>query len=215
MNRRGRMKINNLDAGFCAGGSAEIPLPGAFMTVRGTCGTDHEELDGVLFLKQVHGACILNDPSGSEMADGMILSGSDKGAGIRTADCLPVFLKSSSHIAAFHAGWRGLSKGIAASMVAAFPGKPDFVLFGNCICGSCYTFGEDLRQELLSSPDSHLPGRIDLKRLALDQMIAAGLDEGCDVFNLTECTMCRADLFHSYRRDGTDKRNLQWIKLEG
>jgi len=102
-------------------------------------------------------------------------------------------------------------------VVRAFPGKPDFVLLGNCICGNCYVVGEDLREELLrgSSQDFHLPNRIDLKTLALDQMIAAGLDDGCTVFNLTECTMCRPDLFYSYRRDMTDERNLQWIKLTG
>ncbi len=215
MHRKGRMKICDLDIKFPAGGTADIPLPGACLKIRGRGGCVPGEQDDVVFLTQVHGAGLVHDPSGGEEADGMIIRGSDRAAGIKTADCLPVFIKSHGYAAAFHAGWRGLSRGIAARMMEEFPEKPDFVVLGNCICSNCYHVGEDVREALLRTAlsGSHPPGRIDLKKLVLDQMITAGLPDGSDVYNVPECTMCRPDLFFSYRYDVTDERNLQWIVI--
>ncbi len=208
------MKVNDLDMQFTAGGYADIALPGARLHIRGREGACPGELDDVVFLTQVHGAEVLCDPEGGEKADGMIITDGSHSAGIRTADCLPVFMKSRDCTAAFHAGWRGLANGIAARMIDEFPGKPDFAVFGNCICSDCYEVGEDVRKKLLgdSLSASHPPGRIDLKKLTLHQMISAGLPADCAVYSLPQCTCCRSDLFHSYRRNRTDDRNLQWIE---
>jgi len=210
------MKIHNLSVQFKEGGIADINLPGAYIGIRGKGGCYPDELDEVVFLTQVHGARILIDPEGSEEADGMILSDRGRAAGIRTADCLPVFIKSRGYTAAFHAGWKGLAEGIAGRMIDLFPEDPELVVLGNCICDQCYNVGEDVREQLLGTASSplHPHGRIDLKKLAVDQMVSAGLGDECAVFSVPECTKCRQDIFYSYRYNGTGKRNLQWIQIK-
>ena len=60
----------------------------------------------------------------------------------------------------------------------------------------------------------HPPHGIDLKKAVLAQMAAAGLPDDVPVYTVPECTMCRGDLFHSHRRDGTAERNLQWLRMD-
>jgi copper oxidase (laccase) domain-containing protein len=209
---------------YSPGGRAMVDLPGGTLHVVGTAGPRDRETDEVVFLKQVHGDTVLRNPRKWQEADGMILGPGSGFPGIRTADCLPVFLGSSGFSGGFHAGWRGIVAGIAARMVMEYPERPDFVVLGNCICPECYKVGEDVRRKVIDAsgtfeqgPGSsvgHPPGRIDLKRAVLGQMYSAGLRSDVPVFILDGCTMCRADLFHSFRRDGTQERNLQWLLKE-
>ena len=126
-------------------------------------------------------------------------------------------MSSSFYTAAFHAGWRGLAAGIAYRMIKELPNEPDFIVLGNCICRDCYQVGSDVREKVLHDlPEQfHPPGRLDLKKAALDQMAAAGLSEDCTIFDIPECTFCRKDLFFSFRAEGTDLRNITWMKVRG
>lgn len=207
------MRMTDLEPEYRAGGRAVVVLPGAVFHVRGTAGPSPGELDEVVFLNQVHGACILHDPAGTEEGDGMILTCQGGYPGIRTADCLPVFLWSRTFSAALHAGWRGIAEGIAGRMLRMLPASPDFIVLGNCICPDCYTVGEDVRIRVAGPAPAreHPRGRLDLKLAFRDQLKEAGLPPETVVFNMPECTCCREDMFHSYRRDGTEKRNLQWL----
>lgn len=210
------MRMTDLEPEYSSGGRAVVELPGAVFHVRGTAGPSSGELDNVVFLNQVHGTGILQDPAGSEEGDGMIFTGSGRYPGIRTADCLPVFFWSRTFSAALHAGWRGIAGGIAGRMLRMLPAAPDFILLGNCICADCYTVGEDVRIRVAGAfrTPGHPPGRIDLKLSLRDQLEETGLPPDTVVFNIPECTCCRGDMFHSYRRDGTEKRNLQWLAVE-
>ncbi|MCD4848704.1 MAG: polyphenol oxidase family protein [Candidatus Aegiribacteria sp.] len=211
------MRISQLKVEYSQRGTADIELPDALLSVRGRDGAVPGEMKNVIFLNQVHGSEIIHNPVIGASADGMILSRGTLSPGIRTADCLPVFISSYDYTAAFHAGWRGLASGISYRMIKEFPTEPDFIVLGNCICGDCYQVGPDVREKALRDlPEyPHPPGRLDLKRAALDQMAAAGLSEECTVFDIPECTVCRKDLFFSFRADGSDKRNLTWMKVKG
>ena len=58
-------------------------------------------------------------------------------------------------------------------------------------------------------------GRLDLAGIAAWQLAHAGLD-ATNVATLAECTRCRGDLYHSYRRDGTDAgRQAMAVRLKG
>lgn len=210
------MRMTDLEPECSAAGRAVVELPGAVFHVRGTAGPSSGELDNVVFLNQVHGAVILKDPAGSEEGDGMILTGRGRSPGIRTADCLPVFFWSRTFAAALHAGWRGIAEGIAGRMLRRLPEVPDFVLLGNCICPDCYTVGDDVRSRVAgaSRAPCHPPGRLDLKLAIRDRLEEAGLSPDTVVFNMPECTCCSTKMFHSYRRDGTEERNLQWLAVE-
>ena len=211
------MRISRLEAAYSPGGVADIELPDALLSVRGRDGAIPGEMDNVIFLNQVHGSEIIHNPESGASADGMILSRGQSSPGIRTADCLPVFMSSSFHTAAFHAGWKGLASGISYRMIKEFPNEPDFIVLGNCICGDCYQVGPDVREKVLRGLPEHMhsPGRLDLKRAALDQMAAAGLSEECTIFDVQECTVCRKDLFFSFRAEGTHLRNFTWMKTKG
>lgn len=210
------MRMTDLEPEYSAAGRADVELPGAVFHVRGTAGPSRGELDNVVFLNQFHGTGILTDPAGTEEGDGMILTGRGRYPGIRTADCLPVFFWSRTFAAALHAGWRGIAEGIAGRMLRRLPAVPDFVLLGNCICAECYSVGEDVRIRVAGPvrASCHPPGRIDLKLAIHDQLEEAGLPPDTVVFSMPECTCCSGDMFHSYRRDGTGKRNLQWLAVE-
>lgn len=193
-----------------------MELPGAVYRIFGISGADASDCEGVVFLSQIHGSGILFDPAMWAEGDGMIIPEGGRCPGIRTADCLPVFLASAGFSAGFHAGWRGLAAGIAGEMLRLYPEPPEIVVLGNCICTDCYTVGDDVERSVARSSGYHgnPPGRLDLRNSAISQMEAAGLPEETIVYSFPECTMCREDLFHSFRRDGTAGRNLQWLCLE-
>lgn len=210
------MRMTDLEPEYSAEGRAVVELPGAVLHVRGSAGPSREELENVVFLNQVHGTCILTDPAGTEEADGMIITGRVRHPGIRTADCLPAFFWSRTFAAALHAGWRGIAGGIACGMLKRLPAVPEFILLGNCICRDCYSVGEEVRVGV-AGPDRascHPPGRLDLKLAFRHQLEEYGLPPDIVVFNLPECTCCSGGMFHSHRRDGTEKRNLQWLTVE-
>lgn len=211
------MRVSRLEVDYSQRGSADIELPDTVLSIRGRSGAIPGEMKNVIFLNQVHGSEISHNPSNGLSADGMILSRGKLSPGIKTADCLPVFLSSSSYTAAFHAGWRGLASGISYRMIKEFPDEPDFIVLGNCICRDCYRVGPDVREKVLHDLPEHLhpPGRLDLKKAALDQMAAAGLSAECIIFDIPECTVCREDLFFSFRAEGTNMRNLTWMKVKG
>ena len=74
-----------------------------------------------LWLDQVHGTDAVYAPEaeGLPSADASYTDTEDTVCAVLTADCLPVLLcnQSGTHIAAAHAGWRGLCNGILRNTV--------------------------------------------------------------------------------------------------
>jgi YfiH family protein len=175
-------------------------------------------LDGsgrLLLPKQVHGAAVVEAPwHGTPEADASVTALPGWLLGIRTADCLPVLLVDPRRrlVAAVHAGWRGTAAGIATNAVAALAARgsrpEDLVAaLGPGIGACCYEVGEEVRDAFSPSGDAFFrprPGgrpHLDVRAANARQLLDAGLRPEA-LHHVDHCTRCRADLYHSYRRDG-------------
>ncbi len=191
-------------------GIAAVPGTGYSVCVMGVSSPPGEIPAEAVFLNQVHGSRVLVSPEPGREADGMVLPREEgRFPGLLTADCLPVFGIWDDRIGCAHAGWRGLAAGVLESFCAAGGGSPRAVVLGPCICGGCYTVGDEVRSlfvgEHRPGGDAHPPGRLDLK------LAAAGCFSGATVvYSIEACTLCTPG-FHSYRRNGTGLRNRIWL----
>jgi YfiH family protein len=175
-------------------------------------------LDGtgrLLLLKQVHGAAVARAPwEGRPEADAGLATEPGLVLGVETADCLPVLLVDPVRraVAAAHAGWRGTAAGVAASAVAALVAagsRPaDLVVgIGPGIGPCCYEVGDELRAAFgPDGADLFRPGprgrpHLDVRTANVRQLVVAGVRPD-RIHHVDECTSCRSDLYHSYRRDG-------------
>ena len=169
----------------------------------------------LLLLKQVHGASVVEAPwDGTPEADASVAASAGWLLGIKTADCLPVLLVDPERrrVAAAHAGWRGTAAGVAARAVEALVtrgSRPEDLLaaLGPGIGACCYEVGEELR-EAFGAPGAGFfrPGpngrpHLDVRAANVRQLVEAGLRPEA-IHHVADCTRCRADLYHSYRRDG-------------
>jgi YfiH family protein len=169
----------------------------------------------LLLLKQVHGCRVQAAPwEGRPEADASVSDETGVILGIETADCQPILLVDPVHrrVAAAHAGWRGTASGVARETVAALVARgsrpADVVaVLGPAIGPCCYEVGEELRAEFgPEGGDFFLPGprgkpHLDVRAANVRQLEQAGLRPD-HIHHVADCTMCRADLYHSYRREG-------------
>jgi YfiH family protein len=138
--------------------------------------------------------------------------------GVKTADCVPIVLGDvrTGACAAVHAGWRGTSAGIvgralermneeyrtrAADVVAAI---------GPAALACCYEVGSEVVEiftarfasdaAALFTPTREGHALVDLHEANRRQLTGAGV-AAANVHAAPLCTMCRTDLFFSYRRE--------------
>ena len=178
---------------------------------------------------QVHGADVRvvetaeeAKPAENELGDTIYCDAivSDAGgvlAGVKTADCVPILMgdPKTGAFAAVHAGWRGTLAEIGVVAVkrlaAEYKTLPQDlrVAIGASAGPCCYEVGSDVIDAFTSKFKDGAslftttrPGHalVDLLKSNRDQLIAAGVRE--DRIHLAPlCTMCRTDLFFSYRRE--------------
>jgi purine-nucleoside/S-methyl-5'-thioadenosine phosphorylase / adenosine deaminase len=137
-------------------------------------------------------------------------------AGVKTADCVPILIgdPNTGSFAAVHAGWRGTLAKVATStlqhMTTEFNTKPPDVrvAIGPAAGACCYEVGADVIEAFRDNfPSQNLFTQtrvdhacIDLLKTNRDHLVSAGVDpERINIAPL--CTMCRTDLFFSYRRE--------------
>jgi len=137
-------------------------------------------------------------------------------AGVKTADCVPLLIGDprTGAFAAVHAGWRGTLAAIATKalqrMSAEYNTRPQDVriAIGPAAGSCCYEVGTEVIDGFKTSfPTQALftetragHACIDLLKANREQLVSAGVDpERINVAPL--CTMCRTDLFFSYRRE--------------
>ncbi|HTC58603.1 MAG TPA: polyphenol oxidase family protein [Solirubrobacteraceae bacterium] len=145
-------------------------------------------------------------------ADGHALAAPGMAAMVLTADCIPVALGAQGAVAALHAGWRGLAGGVLEEGVRALRevgGRGDVVaVVGPCAGACCYEVGEEVHAAFAGV---HREGRlIDLRAIAHEKLLAAGVSE---VLDAEACTICD-ERFFSHRREGTRagrQAGLAWI----
>jgi YfiH family protein len=137
--------------------------------------------------------------------------------GVQTADCVPVILGDArtGACAAVHAGWRGTVAEIVpaalARMHAEFGTRAGDVraAIGPAAQVCCYEVGieviESVRARFHDADELLVPtreghARIDLQRANRQQLTGAGVAPE-RIHAAPFCTICREDLFFSYRRD--------------
>ncbi|MFO7949271.1 MAG: polyphenol oxidase family protein [Candidatus Fermentibacteraceae bacterium] len=210
------MRLGAAELAMQAGGrcSLELAEAGAAVQLRGRCGLTDSERSRLVLLRQVHGAGLVVDPTGGEEADAMVVRRGGRFPALRVADCLPVLAATRRHLAAAHAGWRGLAAGVAGRLLDALPGPPLAVVLGPAICGSCYRVGEEVSKAMsrFTDPEAHPPGRLDLAAAALDQLEAAGLPADVPVYHMDSCTLCGEAGLFSYRGGDLRARNHIWLE---
>jgi YfiH family protein len=174
----------------------------------------------VLFLRQVHGARIVEAPWDlPPEADGGLSDRRGVLLGIETADCLPVFLVDpvGRRLAAIHAGWRGTAQQIVKEGVEALVAQGSrrgdlMAALGPAIGACCYEVGEEVR-EAIALPEcfeERASGRphFDLRRANRLQLLASGVTQ---IEEVRECTFCSREKYHSFRRDGKGGRMVNFV----
>jgi YfiH family protein len=137
-------------------------------------------------------------------------------AGVKTADCVPILIGDprTGSFAAAHAGWRGTLAEVVTKalgrMVNEYGARTHdvCVAIGPAAGSCCYEVGEDVihpfrnrfgDEDLFTQTREH-HACIDLLQANRRQLVSAGVDP--DKIHIAPlCTMCRTDLFFSYRRE--------------
>lgn len=149
--------------------------------------------------------------------DGLITNRKNIALMIKTADCLPVILYDPKQeaIAALHAGWQGLTKGILQNavnaMISQYNTNPNDVMahIGPCVHECCYTFSDKPSQANLPDWKKFINNsdglwRINLPGFAQEQLIKLGLDPG-NIQKDDSCTHHNEDSWYSYSRQKKTK----------
>ena len=190
--------------------------PGAAaMSLAGALGLGY-----AAWLEQVHGAesVIVDSPGAAGSADGLITETPDLALVGRSADCPLVLVADSGGgaVGMFHAGWRGVTGGMAKAFVRQFVGRFDADPAGlvACICPSvglcCYEVGKDVQDSAVAGLGkravkffAYRKGKLhfDMQACISDQLLRVGLIRH-NVHLAGVCTICHDDLFCSYRRQG-------------
>lgn len=168
-----------------------------------------------LFLpRQVHGNHLISieeDSIRESEGDGLIVSNRGGGIayGIRTADCLPIMIRSSTKCALVHAGWRGLASGIVEASVERFQERAQDleVFIGPSAGKDRYEVGfeviRSIGEDKAVSKQSGGVIYLDLQGTASAILTAKGVPL-TSILCVSRCTISQRDL-HSFRRD-RDKR---------
>lgn len=201
-----------------------------------------------VWLHQVHGARVVRlrpedgriDAAHPE-ADASVSTVPGLACVVQVADCLPVLLAAGATakrpaVAAAHAGWRGLARGVVESTLAALceaatcePNQVDAWL-GACIGPRQFEVGADVLQAFGVDPSADFnsnpgpqarfaprgadrPGKwlADLAGLARDRLEAAGVYR---IRAAQACTVEDGSRFFSFRRDGVTGRMAAAIWIE-
>ncbi len=179
-----------------------------------------------LWLRQVHGASVVNARTAAVAvgADGSFCDGSGAVCAVLTADCVPILLcdRDGRRVAALHAGWRGLARGVIEAGVAAMAqdGVDLMAWLGPAIGPRAFVIGEDVRAAFtIQDSDAAAAfaaagenGRwhADLFALARMRLRRCGVQA---IYGQDRCTYTHPQEFFSYRRNGQCGRmaSLIWI----
>ena len=170
-------------------------------------------------------------PEGELSCDAMITDRTGIALGIKTADCVPIFLvdRMKQAIGAVHAGWRGTAQGIAGKAVDAlresFSSRPEDVLvaIGPAIGPCCYEVDDTVFRAMPFADGGapfFRPGRkegrwmLDLAAVNRRQLEEKGVPPA-NISTAGLCTSCLPDMFFSHRRDGEKTgRHFNFLTLK-
>lgn len=161
-----------------------------------------------VWLQQVHSAraIYISHSSVPRQADAAFTDSAGCMCTVMTADCLPVLLcdKLGQHVAAVHAGWRGLAAGIIENTVQQMPLLPANLMawLGPAIGPQKFEVGADVRQAFAAhstafqqvSASKYL---LDIYAVARAKLQQLGI---VDIYGGQYCTYSQDALFFSHRR---------------
>ena len=162
----------------------------------------------VHWLHQVHGdRVVVVGPTWStallhvEEGDALVTTRSDVALGVLTADCAPVALASPEGVvAAAHAGWVGLERGIlerTVEVMRALGASQVRAALGPCIHAECYQFGPAELERMARQFGESVRGITMRGAPALDLPAAVSVALGRAGVDLVhdegECTACTSD----------------------
>ena len=180
----------------------------------------------VASLKQVHGThVVIVDPSQNrgdtrlQDGDALVTNQPNVALIVRTADCVPILVANVKRrvIAAIHAGWRGTLAGVVSKTLSVlhdqFGSQPEElkVAIGPSIGPCCYEVDAPVIGPLQESVPywadvmevtGGKKAMLNLRKLVGRQFSTHGVLDSA-ISEADPCTRCRADLFYSYRREGT------------
>jgi polyphenol oxidase len=176
------------------------------------------------WINQTHSARVVTlEQDHSRDADAAITRQPGSVAVVMTADCLPVLLcnHAASEVAAIHAGWRGLQRGVIQATIAAMQSSPQQLMawIGPGISQSCYEVGTEVHaafiDTVVDAETCFRPSRPEHWLCDLGGLAAAVL-KACGIGAVTRsphCSFRDAELFDSYRREAVTGRmaSLIWI----
>ena len=173
---------------------------------------------------QVHGTdvCVVREQADAAQAeqqhcDALTTNAPHILVGVKTADCVPVLLGDvrTRACAAVHAGWRGTASSIVAHALARMRAEYGttaadvHAAIGPAALACCYEVGAEVIEAFrtrfahadeLLTPTRPNHARIDLHRANRAQLRAAGVPDA-QIHTAPLCTICRPELFFSYRRE--------------
>ncbi len=171
------------------------------------------DVSQVAFAKQCHSDVIqpVVRAGTYEACDGFVTTERSLWLAVSVADCVPIFLfdEKNAAVAAIHAGWRGTHKGIVRNGLRVlreeFGSIPaDVLAFVGPSAGvCCYEVGEDVA-EFFSNGAINRANRkvyLNLKEANKRQLVEMGVSEA-NIEVHPDCTICKPELYHSFRRDG-------------
>jgi YfiH family protein len=178
------------------------------------------------WLNQTHSTELLSLPAQAGLydCDGSFTQTKNWPCVVMSADCLPVLLcnKAGTQVAAVHAGWQGLAKGILSKVVAQFPDPSEVMVWlGPAIGPDAFEVGPDVLEafgvdplhtckEFMPIPEKPHKWLGNLYALAREELTGLGVTH---VFGGEYCTLSDPDRFYSHRRDPASGRmaSLIWI----
>jgi YfiH family protein len=183
-----------------------------------------------VWLTQKHTATVIEALPQLErpVADAAYTDKPNQVCAILTADCLPVLMshRDGTHVAAIHAGWRGLANGIIEETLKGLtlPPKDILVWLGPAIGPERFEVRKDV-YDIFTKADSESKvaftqfaeahWRADLYHLARIRLQKQGVR---DIFGGGFCTHSDQKNYFSYRRDGISTGrivSLIWIEDSG
>ena len=117
-------------------------------------------------------------------ADGLVGDRPGDVLAVVAADCVPVLLASGdgAHVAAVHAGWRGLLAGVLPAALHALGGRASLAAIGPCLSPARFEVGPEVGRAFAAAGHArHVrPGRgdrlhVDLAAVARDQLAQGGV----------------------------------------
>lgn len=180
---------------------------------------DQIQGDGILSIRNLH------SPLPSSLSyDAMITDNPNLVLGIKTADCLPIFILDIKKriISAIHSGRQGTALRITQKVLRKMKqewgcsAENILVTLGPSIGACCYEISEDVfskEWEGFSRHEETGKWRVDIAQINKVQIEEEGIQEK-QIWWVDLCTCCNSDLFFSYRGEGQTGRQLSFVGID-